>query len=155
MTEDALFVAWAAGKRVDLNNVAVSGVGKTLTELYLTAKNMNEFDLRSDGDNTILFKASLYLLYRKFYSQLHKRSGKKGTTITRDTGTMTVAQETMDSEKGKLTKAATIKKKIVPINDTNMGEVFPKAYAKLLAKGFFPIGFVSKLFVITSQSLSQ
>ena len=40
MTEDALFTAWAVGKRVDLNNAAVSGVNKTLLDLYNEAKNM-------------------------------------------------------------------------------------------------------------------
>ena len=151
MTEDALFIAWATGKRVDLNDTSVSGVNKTLLDLYNEAKNMNEFNLRKDEYKEDLFKASLYLLYRKFYAQLHKRSGKKGTSITREPVVMSAAEETVQSEKGKITKAATIKKRIIPIGDDNMGTVFFKEYAKLIAKGFFPIGFVSKLFVLTDK----
>ena len=151
MTEYDLFVAWAAGKRVDLTSIAVTGVGYSLDDLYREARTQNEFDLKDDPNHLVLFKASLYLLYRKFYSQLHKRNVKKGTTITGTTGrTMTVEEETNESENGKLTKAATIKKKVVSINNQSVVTVFPQPYARLLAKGFFPIGFVSKLFVFTS-----
>lgn len=152
MAEDNLFRAWAAGKRVNLEDVEVTGTGDTLNDLYEDAKKMNEFDLKNDLGNEILFKASLYLLYRKFYSQLHKRSGKKGTTITSTSGkTMTVQEETNQSENGKVKKAATIKKRITTVSEATMAEIFPPQYAKLLAKGFFPIGFISKLYVLLSD----
>ena len=152
MTEYDLFVAWAAGKRVDLTSIAVTGVGYSLDDLYREARTQNEFDLKDDPNHLVLFKASLYLLYRKFYSQLHKRNVKKGTTITSTSGkTMSVEQETNQSENGKVKKAATIKKRITTVSEATMAEIFPPQYAKLLAKGFFPIGFISKLYVLLSD----
>lgn len=150
MSEEILFNAWGAGKHINLNDVNVTGVGKTLANLFNEAKNMREFDLNTNQDSETLFKASMYLLFHKFYTQLHKRGGKKGTAIsTGGVEIWTAGDEKERDERGKVTKGATIKKRLYPINVESVKAVFPNEYAKLLAKGFFPIGFVSKLFVFT------
>lgn len=150
MAEEDLLKAWAVGKHVNLNDKAVTGQTQDLITLYNESKNLAEFDINKEDAELTLFRASMYLLYRKFYAQLHKRVGKKGTTIGNKMAIWSAKEETEASEKGKTTKGATIKKKVVPLDkNEDTVNVFSTHYAKLLAKGFFPVGFLSKLFVFT------
>ena len=145
---DTLIRRWARDKNCDLNAVVVNG--KTMKTLLETASAMQTFVVKTNEEQAFL--ACCHCLYKKFYNQVYKK--QKGTkVITFGTTTSTVYAGDYTGEAA-AEKKKTIEKKIIKtigVGDGANLNVIPQKLLEYFATGFFPSGFLSKIYVFSDS----
>ena len=138
-----LIKRWARDKNADLTDFA---------NTFNAATTATSFDMREKHDNADAIKnCCCYLLYKKFYNQVHKKE-KMFKLIEIDT-TAPKATKITDYTEDTTKKPKTITKGTVtlPVNTTQSQVIINAEVLKYFASGFFPIGFLSKMFLFVDD----
>lgn len=145
-----LIERWARDKKVKLFDNVIQDV--TMAHFILVASqeptiNMNEGEL---SNKTLV--GCCYLLYKKFYGQVYKKE-RAAKSIKFGTTASAVAVETYNGEKAAEKTKTIVKKVINTIRPTTENKTvtsgLPAVVLPYFACGFFPAGFLSKLFIFT------
>ena len=146
--DEVLFKVWRKAKNVkDTDKLE----GKTVIEWYRQAKESipnYDFSTMEEINYNAVTHVCFHLLYKKFMNQLNKKqSGPKVVVITSTTDRKTVVE--IESEKNTL-QSVKIKRGTRIISEVGTMNIFKAEFLKYFAKGFFPIGFLSKIFIFKS-----
>lgn len=149
--DETLLKVWAASKGVKIDERTV--YDESVLEIYRSARGDTEINMRERQTGKDIMKAFCTLLYKKFFTQLNRKIKEPKTVGIKDD---TETKSLIDFESEKTTAVAKtttkiIRKTIQPADDHKF-KIGDQTIQNYIGCGFFPIGFVTKLFIFVGEN---
>lgn len=143
--DETLLKVWAVSKGVKLDE-RIGDYNESILNIYRSAKDDTDIDMNNRNTGIDIMKAFCTLLYKKFFGQLNRKI-KTPKTIG-IVGTDVKSLEQLEAEKATTIVKSTTKiiKRVIK-SATNTFLIGDRAIQNFIGCGFFPIGFVTKLFI--------